>query len=472
LSTYSGALPVAVSYSVENGTGSASLSGNVLSLTGAGTVTVTASVPGDATYWPTSTSQLVTIAKASQSITFNEIMDKTCATAPFTLSASASSGLPLTFTSDDPTVASVSGNVVTILKPGYIHITASQPGNQNYNAAFNQTQPIQIDQADQVVTLDVLPTKTFDDAPFALPASTTSGLPLSFTYDNSYVSITNGIATILKVGSSIIRVTQSGNTCYRSANSLTRTLTVNKVQPIINLTIPQTEFCTDAQPQMTFTTTHNLPVLSNKTGVAIQGNAITFAAGTYTSFRLYQNGDANHLDAYTPYFNIYSRVPPSGSIFTNDNVTFWPGQNARLDKNGFADQYQWLLNHINISGATSTYYNATQSGDYSLRLTENYTAINCSIQTNAITIKVLDDTDITVFPNPANQSFTVQLPYAMSTSTSLKVVSNTGVTKYTGTITSGQLSKVITSSSWSAGNYVLTLTQGSNTIQKTIIVQH
>lgn len=54
---------------------------------------------------------------------------------PFTISASASSGLPLTISSSDITVASITGNTVVIKKPGTTTLTVSQNGNDTYYPA-------------------------------------------------------------------------------------------------------------------------------------------------------------------------------------------------------------------------------------------------------------------------------------------------------------------------------------------------
>jgi hypothetical protein len=47
----------------------------------------------------------------------------------------ASSGLPVTYSISDPSVATVSGNVLTLLQPGTAVVTAVQAGNADYNAA-------------------------------------------------------------------------------------------------------------------------------------------------------------------------------------------------------------------------------------------------------------------------------------------------------------------------------------------------
>ena len=67
--------------------------------------------------------------RLEQTITFNPLPAKTYGDDPFTLTATSDAGLPITYESSDPAIASVSGNVVTIHKAGTIMIEARQPGN-------------------------------------------------------------------------------------------------------------------------------------------------------------------------------------------------------------------------------------------------------------------------------------------------------------------------------------------------------
>ena len=63
---------------------------------------------------------------------------------PFTLSATASSGLPVSYSSSNPGVATVSGNTVTITGAGSTTITASQGGNATYLPASSVTQTLSV----------------------------------------------------------------------------------------------------------------------------------------------------------------------------------------------------------------------------------------------------------------------------------------------------------------------------------------
>jgi uncharacterized protein (TIGR03437 family) len=79
-----------------------------------------------------------------QTITFGAPNNQVMGIVPFALSATASSGLPVTFTSNTTSVCTVSGVTVTMVAVGTCSITASQPGNSTYVAATPVTQTFTI----------------------------------------------------------------------------------------------------------------------------------------------------------------------------------------------------------------------------------------------------------------------------------------------------------------------------------------
>jgi hypothetical protein len=127
----------AVGSAATNGSGTATLPNASLSGIGAGTYPtgVGASFAGDATYASSGGINSLTIAKADQTITFNPLANKTTSDPPFTVSATASSGLAVSFSASGN--CTVSGATVTITGAGSCTITASQSGNTNFNAAPN-----------------------------------------------------------------------------------------------------------------------------------------------------------------------------------------------------------------------------------------------------------------------------------------------------------------------------------------------
>jgi gliding motility-associated-like protein len=92
------------------------------------------------------------VGKANQSINFSSLPTKTYGDANFTLTATASSGLSVQYTSSDPSVASVNGSTVSILKAGTVIISALQVGNSNYNAAATIPQTLTISPATLTIT--------------------------------------------------------------------------------------------------------------------------------------------------------------------------------------------------------------------------------------------------------------------------------------------------------------------------------
>jgi hypothetical protein len=118
-------------------TGPATISGNTITVTNAGEVTVRASQAGDENFLAAlDVDQTFTVlpAKLDQTITFGAITNRVLGDAPFTLTATASSGLPVSF-SIVSGPATIEGDVITLTGAGYVTVRASQSGDTNYNAA-------------------------------------------------------------------------------------------------------------------------------------------------------------------------------------------------------------------------------------------------------------------------------------------------------------------------------------------------
>ena len=84
------------------------------------------------------------LVNASQTITFGALAAVTSGGADFNLAATASSMLPVSYTSSDPSVASVAGSTVTIAGAGTTDITASQAGDVDYAAATDVVQTLEV----------------------------------------------------------------------------------------------------------------------------------------------------------------------------------------------------------------------------------------------------------------------------------------------------------------------------------------
>ena len=79
------------------------------------------------------------ITKAAQTINFAALPTKKMGDPDLLINATSSSGLPVTFSSSDTTIAKiVNGNEIKIIRPGNVIITANQPGDNNYDVANTQ----------------------------------------------------------------------------------------------------------------------------------------------------------------------------------------------------------------------------------------------------------------------------------------------------------------------------------------------
>lgn len=73
---------------------------------------------------------------------FDPLPEKMLSDLFFSLSATASSGLPVSFYIPNPSVAVVDNNIVTLINGGNTSVVASQAGNENYLPAENIEQPL------------------------------------------------------------------------------------------------------------------------------------------------------------------------------------------------------------------------------------------------------------------------------------------------------------------------------------------
>jgi hypothetical protein len=111
-----------------------------------GPCSIAASQMGNSTYAPASSVvQTFMVAGATpQTITFSALTNVIAWVDPFPVSATASSGLPVSFTSTTPTVCTVLGASVTIKSTGTCSVTASQTGNSIYQVAPSVTQTFSV----------------------------------------------------------------------------------------------------------------------------------------------------------------------------------------------------------------------------------------------------------------------------------------------------------------------------------------
>jgi sugar lactone lactonase YvrE len=138
-------------------------------------------------------------AQASQTISFSLPASVTYGVAPITLSATASSGLPVTFSLVSGP-ATLSGNTLTITGPGTVVVAADQSGNADYLAASQVIQSVVVNKQSQTISFAVSSPVTYGVSSIALSATASSGLAVSFSVASGPATVSGSSLTITGAG--------------------------------------------------------------------------------------------------------------------------------------------------------------------------------------------------------------------------------------------------------------------------------
>jgi photosystem II stability/assembly factor-like uncharacterized protein len=217
---------LAVSFQVMSGPCSltTSSSPSQVHISGAGTCMIAATQAGNDNYnAAAAVVRTFAIGKANQTISFAALPGKTFRDPDFTVVATATSGLAVTFAAAGN--CTVTGTTVHITGAGSCTITASQTGNDNYNPAPDVPQTFAIAKANQTITFGALANKTFGDPDFAVSATASSGLAVSFAATGN-CTLSGAIVHLANAGPCNITASQGGNGDYNAAPSVTRTFQI------------------------------------------------------------------------------------------------------------------------------------------------------------------------------------------------------------------------------------------------------
>ncbi len=332
-------------------TGTATITGTP---TAAGTFNYTLSATSIGAPTPTVTQNLViTIAKANQTITFNAqatpsrpfAAGGTFAIAPV---ATTTSLLAITYVSTTPSVCSVSGTTVTIIAGGTCTISATQPGDANFNAATAVPQNVTITAAAQTITFGAQSARPFSASAQGISplATASSGLAVTYTsLTGGICSVTGNTFTTSAIGNCTIAANQAGNANFTAAVQITQTFAItvgtqtisfggltNVPLSLVPITITPT-----ATSGLPVTVTSTTPAICTSSGV--NGTTITLVAiGTCTL----QGTQAGNM--------LYGAAPPTTSSFS----IIMPGAVSVTSSSNPAIYRSQLLLTANVVGTTPT----------------------------------------------------------------------------------------------------------------------
>ena len=275
------------------------------------TVTATNSI-GDG---PASTpSNAITPAvPVNQTITFANPGAKTMLQSPLTVSATATSGLPVSFTTTTPgicTAGGPNGATITLLGPGTCTVRANQAGDGTHNPAPTVTRSFTVSKVNQSITFPNPGAKTMIQSPFDVSATASSGLAVTLTSTTPSVCTVSGMTiTLLAPGSCAIVASQGGNANYNAAPNVTRNFNVTKASQTITFANPGAKTMIQSPFDVSATTTSPLSVTLTSTTqpvCTVSGMTITLVAPGSCRIVASQAGDANWAAAtsVTRTFNV------------------------------------------------------------------------------------------------------------------------------------------------------------------------
>jgi len=201
----------AITYALVSGPASAS--GTTVTITGVGTVVLSATQGANGNYATGTQNATFTVAAEVPTISF-ALANQTYGVAPVTVAAtSASAGVMTYALVSGP--ASVSGTTVTITGAGTVVLSATQAANGNY-ASGSQNATFTVAAEVPAINFSVA-NQTYGVAPITVTATSASAGAMTYALVSGPASVSGATVTITGAGTVVLSATQAANGNYAAA---------------------------------------------------------------------------------------------------------------------------------------------------------------------------------------------------------------------------------------------------------------
>jgi hypothetical protein len=242
----------------------------------------------------------LTVTTADQTINFAALPDRNFGTPDFQVSATATSGLPVTFSTAGQ--CTNTGDMVHLTAAGHCDVTAHQAGDSNWNAAPDVTQGFTVKKGNQTINFPPQPHRTWLDPDSAVTGVTaTSGLPITFAKVLGKCSVSPaGVVHFNQAGTCTVSAHQGGNANWDPAPTVQQDVVMDKKSQTINFPQPPDKTFGDPDFLLAATSTSGLVVKFNRVSgpckVTRAGSVHLVGPGLCT-VRAHQDGNKNFLAA-------------------------------------------------------------------------------------------------------------------------------------------------------------------------------
>jgi hypothetical protein len=361
----------------------------------------------------------------NQTITFNPLANAAYGDTPISLTATASSGLSVSYASSNTNVATVSGSTLTIVGAGSTNITASQAGNGSYNPASDVIQPFTVNPKNLTVTGATAQNKIYSRTTDA----TISGGTAVGTVNGDVITIGGGgtfddfnIGTAKPVTAAL---TLSG--IHSASYTLTQPTGLSADITKKDLTVP------DAEAQDKLFDGNTDGVITGTLSGVISPDSVTFnGTGTFASSAVADNIIVTSTSSISGDASNYNLVQPTGLTANIYEEALLP---QTIDFNPLANVSYGDANFNLGATASSGLTVAYSSSDTNVATVSGNTVTIVGAGTTTITA-TQDGNGTYAEATPVDQSLTVN-PKALTVDSALannKIYSGNNAATFTGTL--------------------------------------
>lgn len=422
-----------LTYSITSGNSFASInpSNGLVTILGAGVVSVKVKQASNGFYAADSSIATLTINKALPSLVITSTTTGIVGGSISLTASSTSSGLvigPLWSVVSATGLFGLNGNTLTISSTGIITVLCSIAGSNNY-LPYSVTQIITINKSPQNITgFNTISPKILGSPPITLSAIANSGLTVSYVSSNLTVATISGnTVTFLSAGVTTITASQIGNSNYLQAVPISQVVTVSSAFAPSQTNLSYTGFTTGTvggvvilSATVSSGVTPSFTIISGSSLVSLSGNQLTLNQPGTVTIGISAVSTSGFTSASIQQ-NITIVLPTTTTLsITNlSSYTALPGQTITITGNGLSSATSIIVNNIIISNAN---YTINNDNSITLKLPANITGTGLSVQ-------VVNGSGASV---PANISVTNDISQVVSVSTTTSSISG-GTNTITGT---------------------------------------